>query len=218
MRLLIITICIFMMTIIYTLLIHEANAATPPADPAGKYYPFKIGRANMSVERERKINALEYQCQPMDELLKNQSIFVRELWNDIVNDTEVNFSQINALFNQFTYIEEASGSDDWKTPDRFITDGGGDCEDFAIVKYHALKELGVSSEKMFVVAYISEKYPEGHAVLVIECLNTYIVLDSLTNEILNEIDENGYIQQYAVNEHGFFRYIPKKKALTQKQM
>src|SRR5215216_667478 len=58
--------------------------------------------------------------------------------NNIHKDSEEKLKIVNDFFNQFEYIpdqEEKGQEDYWKTPDEFVRDGGGDCEDFAIAKY-----------------------------------------------------------------------------------
>ena len=46
------------------------------------------------------------------------------------------FSSINAAYD---YQPEPKGRDEWRTPAEFIAAGGGDCEDFAIAYWHALR-------------------------------------------------------------------------------
>jgi predicted transglutaminase-like cysteine proteinase len=47
-------------------------------------------------------------------------------------------------------IDDIDG--EWKTPTEFLADGGGDCEDFAICVYYALRSKGVSANKVFIIA------------------------------------------------------------------
>lgn len=46
------------------------------------------------------------------------------------------FESINAAYR---YQPEAPGRDEWRTPAEFDAAGGGDCEDFAIAYWHALR-------------------------------------------------------------------------------
>src|SRR5690349_14968492 len=53
---------------------------------------------------------------------------------------------INVYFDRVRYMTDIAhwGMDDyWSTPAEFIASNAGDCEDYAIAKYFALKELGV---------------------------------------------------------------------------
>ena len=49
---------------------------------------------------------------------------------------EAVFKSINTAYR---YQPEAPGRDDWRTPAEFAAAGGGDCEDFAIAYWHALR-------------------------------------------------------------------------------
>ena len=59
--------------------------------------------------------------------------------------------------------------EDWKTPDRTLADGKGDCEDFALLAAHRLKELGEDPARMF-LCLCHTKGGEGlnHAFLAVE--------------------------------------------------
>lgn len=79
---------------------------------------------------------------------------------------------VNEFFNTYPYQAEPKGEDHWKTLEEFIHDGGGDCEDYAIAKYHALK--GKYDVKILVGYKIHKTRSYGHAVVL---LNRSIILD-----------------------------------------
>ena len=53
-----------------------------------------------------------------------------------------NSSQMEFVLAQFSYKQDTSDADEWKTPQQFIHDKGGDCEDFATIVYEILKTKG----------------------------------------------------------------------------
>ena len=63
---------------------------------------------------------------------------------------EVRLRQINDFINQHIHFEDDISvwqqSDYWATPLETIGQGRGDCEDFAIIKYVALREAGIAVE------------------------------------------------------------------------
>lgn len=76
---------------------------------------------------------------------------------------------VNHFFNAFPYRADrlAWGRDDhWATPVEFIGNNGGDCEDFAIGKYHALRALGVADERLLVVYVFDRVRHVPHVVLL----------------------------------------------------
>lgn len=67
------------------------------------------------------------------------------------NDTTALLGFVNDLFNRTPQVSDAShwGSNDyWSTPAELVASNGGDCEDFVIAKYLALRESGIPAEKL----------------------------------------------------------------------
>ncbi|MDE2428876.1 MAG: transglutaminase-like cysteine peptidase, partial [Burkholderiales bacterium] len=55
--------------------------------------------------------------------------------------------------------------DYWATPVEFVASWGGDCEDYAIAKYMALKELGIPVERLRITYVRATNIGETHMVL-----------------------------------------------------
>ena len=56
-------------------------------------------------------------------------------------------------------------SDYWATPYEFLGKDKGDCEDYVIAKYFALKYLGMDMKKLFFFYVKSTKFKAAHMVL-----------------------------------------------------
>jgi predicted transglutaminase-like cysteine proteinase len=109
---------------------------------------------------------------------------------------------VNDFFNRWPYKEdrELYGLNEyWATPREFMT-RSGDCEDFAIAKYYALRELGFAEEDMRVVILMDEIRGIGHAVLAVYRDDDILILDSLSNLILPHERYKHYVPQYSMNE------------------
>jgi len=111
----------------------------------------------------------------------------------------------------------------WASPMETLQRGRGDCEDFAILKYHALRYLGVPADKMFIVA-VSNKGADvlDHATLMVDVRETgilaaawqrvtgktaeseFVILDNDGSEAgkLVESRSSDYKPYYAMNEKG----------------
>ena len=88
---------------------------------------------------------------------------------------------VNRHFNAFPYIPDRAGerpSDDWASPLTFLQ-RSGDCEDYAIAKYLALRLLGVAEEDMAILILRDSARQLDHAVLVVEEGGAPMVLDNL---------------------------------------
>ncbi|MCK4737572.1 MAG: transglutaminase-like cysteine peptidase [Sulfurimonas sp.] len=75
---------------------------------------------------------------------------------------------VNNFFNDVRYSSDKkiyNKSDYWATPWEFLGKDRGDCEDYAISKYFALKYLGVEPKKLFFTYARSTKFKAAHMVL-----------------------------------------------------
>lgn len=76
--------------------------------------------------------------------------------------------EVNRFFNRFKYQEDLIlwGEEDyWATPEEFIGVYSGDCEDYVIAKYFALRALGVEDDRLFLTYVKATKKDVAHMVL-----------------------------------------------------
>lgn len=111
-------------------------------------------------------------------------------------------SKVNAFFNKWPYrldMEIYGVEDYWATPMEFVKQSG-DCEDYSIIKYYALKELEFDAQTLRIVAVQDRIRGIGHAVLVVRIDEEALVLDNQTNLLLQDDKYTHYLPQYSVNE------------------
>lgn len=124
--------------------------------------------------------------------------------------------RVNEFFNRRLQFQDDAAlwqqADYWASPLEMIGKGAGDCEDFAILKYTVLKELGVSAEKLrmsYVKAKIggsSSNVTQAHMVL------TYyptpdaepLILDNLITEIRPASRRPDLTPVFSFNSEGIF--------------
>lgn len=101
--------------------------------------------------------------------------------------------QVNAFFNLLPNLDDFTlweREDYWANPLELLGRNGGDCEDFAIAKYFALRELGVEDDRLrlvYVKAYIPKlRRVEPHMVLAYHAQPGIepLLLDNLNDRIL----------------------------------
>ena len=122
--------------------------------------------------------------------------------------------RVNNFFNQWPYkvdLDVWGLEDYWATPREFINKSG-DCEDYAISKYYALRDLGVPANQLRVAAIKDTIRNLGHAVLIVYMENDAYVLDNLTNLVLSHKKLKHYAPQYSVNEEFLWRHVKPKPA------
>ena len=109
---------------------------------------------------------------------------------------------VNNFFNRWPYKldSEIYGLGEyWATPREFMT-RSGDCEDYSIAKYFALRKLGFGADEMRIVILMDQIRGIGHAVLAIQEGNDTLILDSLSNLLLSHTVYKHYAPQYSMNE------------------
>ncbi len=110
---------------------------------------------------------------------------------------------------QFGEDREIYGrSDYWATAGETFRRGIGDCEDFAIAKMELLSALGISRDKMRLVVARDLVRNADHAILVVTLADGAVMLDNLTDRLLDARLPNDYrpIMSFSQNAkwvHGY---------------
>ncbi len=128
-------------------------------------------------------------------------------WHQIINSAATlgragKIRAVNEFFNRWPYKEDREiygRSEYWAAPGEFMA-RSGDCEDYSIAKYFALRQLGFGEHEMRVVILMDEIRGIGHAVLAIYEADKIVILDSLSNLILTDDRYTHYKPQYSMNE------------------
>ena len=101
-------------------------------------------------------------------------------------DLMTKLREINAEMNEKRYVTDRVNwnlPDYWATPFQFMQKGG-DCEDFAIAKYMALRDLGVSVEDMRIVVLNDLNLRIAHAVLAVYVNGNPYILDNQISKVV----------------------------------
>ncbi len=124
-------------------------------------------------------------------------------------------SKINRFVNQWRYRSDTVNhgqSDYWATPLEFLS-RSGDCEDYAIVKYVSLRQLGVPARRLRLVVVQDELRQLAHAVLAVYLDDTALILDNLTNAVLPHERVAHYAPYYSVNESARWAHVASSRLL-----
>lgn len=127
---------------------------------------------------------------------------------------------VNALFNQWPYrldSEVWGVVDYWEAPREFLSKSG-DCEDYAITKYFALKQIGVPASDMRIVILFDSIRRLAHAILLVYVADDAYVLDNLSNVVLSHQRYGHYVPQYSLNEEHRWVHIPVKGGFDARSM
>lgn len=122
---------------------------------------------------------------------------------------------VNQFFNRWPYkldMEVYRRREYWATPAEFLAHSG-DCEDYSIAKYFALRQLGFSKDQLRIVVLWDEIRGLGHAVLSYHGNNDILILDSLSNFIVTHKRYKHYIPQVSMNESTRWAHVVRGKKI-----
>lgn len=119
---------------------------------------------------------------------------------------EVMAERVNSMVNDVRYIEDSANwgkSDYWETPIEFFN-RGGDCEDFAIAKYTALRALGVPEERLRIAIVHDKKKDMPHAVLIVYADSGALLLDNQNERVQNAATYTRYRPIFSINRQAWW--------------
>ena len=144
---------------------------------------------------------------------------VRE-WQQNLNDMQglglkAMADRVNDLVNEKRYILDSKNwgkSDYWATPVEFL-ERGGDCEDFAIMKYTALRSLGVPEERLRLAIVQDTKKNIPHAVLVVYTEKGAYILDNQIKKLISAERGSRYRPIYSINRTAWWLHTKPTKTI-----
>lgn len=125
-------------------------------------------------------------------------------------------NRVNKIVNQKRYIVDSKNygkSDYWATPVEFLK-RGGDCEDFAIAKYTALRSLGVPEERMRVAIVHDKQKNIPHAVLIVYTEQGPYILDNQNKSLVNAERVGRYRPIFSINRTAWWLHTAPKATIV----
>lgn len=150
---------------------------------------------------------------------KNQAIvksMLRQIKGFQSNSVYAMARDVNALMNEKKYIVDSKNwgkSDYWATPIEFMQ-RGGDCEDFAIAKYTALRALGVPENRMRIAIVQDQKKNIPHAILIVYTEKGAMVLDNQIKEIRAAKSIKHYKPIFSINREAWWLHTTPTQTNT----
>jgi len=142
---------------------------------------------------------------------KRRFFYQQQMLNSVENATDLEkLNAVNEFFNGVKYASDMKvyhKRDYWATPWEFLGKDRGDCEDYVISKYFALRYLGIPSKKLFFTYVKSTKFKAAHMVL------TYfktprsepLILDNNNHKIFPASKRKDLIPVYNFNGESLYR-------------
>ncbi len=123
---------------------------------------------------------------------------------------------VNFLMNKKRYISDKANygtNDYWATPVEFFQ-RGGDCEDFAIAKYTALRALGVPDNRLRVAIVQDLQKNIPHAVLIVYTDEGPLLLDNQIKTAKSADKVSHYKPIFSINQEAWWLHTMPKNGLT----
>lgn len=122
---------------------------------------------------------------------------------------EQQLREINSFANKRKYTLDINNwgvTDYWESPGEFLFKNG-DCEDYAIVKYMSLKQLGFDTDDLRIVVLMDNNLQIYHSILAVYIEDNIFILDNQLSKVTNSRNIYHYSPVYSINESHWWRHI-----------
>ena len=108
---------------------------------------------------------------------------------------------INLAIRPTSDLQQWGVIERWSAPLVTLSTGRGDCEDYAIAKFVALRAAGVAPEDVKLVV-VSDREVDDHAVVAARADGSWIVLDNRSLALLTDSDLPRMTPRYVIDDSG----------------
>ncbi len=109
---------------------------------------------------------------------------------------------VNIAIRYVSDLSQHGELDRWSTPLATFAAAKGDCEDYAIAKYVALIEAGVSRDDLQLMLVRDRAVRQDHAVLAARLDDRWFILDNRSSELLEDSEATSFTPLFAINHTG----------------
>jgi predicted transglutaminase-like cysteine proteinase len=122
---------------------------------------------------------------------------------------------INLKIKAMSDLALYGAEDVWSPPLTTFANGAGDCEDYAIAKFVALQEAGVSPDDLRIVILRDKIRHEDHAVVAARLDGTWLMLDNLHMAMADDHHMPNYRPEFVIDHDQVKRYADARSASEQ---
>jgi predicted transglutaminase-like cysteine proteinase len=125
-------------------------------------------------------------------------------------------SGVNEIVNKVRYVSDNKNygqNDYWATPVEFFAKGG-DCEDYAIAKYTALRALGVPEDRLRVAIVQDMQKNVPHAILIVYTDNGAMILDNQIKTAVSAEKVAHYKPIFSINRDAWWLHTKPTGNIT----
>jgi predicted transglutaminase-like cysteine proteinase len=112
---------------------------------------------------------------------------------------------INLAIRAMDDLAQYGEADVWSSPLVTFAHGAGDCEDYAIAKYVALRMAGIAAEDLRILVLVDFR-GEGHAVAAARLDGHWLILDNRRMAMIDDTNLRNYRPLFVINDSGVMKY------------
>jgi predicted transglutaminase-like cysteine proteinase len=113
---------------------------------------------------------------------------------------------INLAIRPISDLAQHGQIDVWMSPLATLARGGGDCEDYAIAKFVALRRAGLAPDDLRIVVLRDTIHGEDHAVAAVRLDGRWLTLDNRRMAMVEDADVRNFRPTFVISQHGVMRY------------
>jgi predicted transglutaminase-like cysteine proteinase len=109
---------------------------------------------------------------------------------------------VNTAIRYVSDYAQFGEADRWSAPLASFATAKGDCEDYAIAKYVALREAGFPRDELRLVLVRDRAVRQDHAVLAARLDGRWLILDNRRSELIEDSDASSLTPLFAIDHRG----------------
>jgi predicted transglutaminase-like cysteine proteinase len=113
---------------------------------------------------------------------------------------------INLAIRPMSDLAQYGAVDVWSSPLATLGHGAGDCEDYAIAKFAALRHAGVAADDLRIVIMHDTIRDEDHAVAAARLDGHWLMLDNRRMAMVEDANVRNYRPTFVIDQDGVKRY------------
>jgi len=113
---------------------------------------------------------------------------------------------INLAIRATSDLAQHGQIDVWSSPLATLARGGGDCEDYAIAKFVALRRAGIAADDLRIVIMQDTIHGEYHAVAATRLDGRWLTLDNRRMAMAEDSDVRNFRPAFVIDQQGVMRY------------
>jgi predicted transglutaminase-like cysteine proteinase len=114
---------------------------------------------------------------------------------------------INLAIRPMSDLAQWGELDVWSSPLTTFANGAGDCEDYAIAKFVALRQAGIAPDDLRIVIIRDKLSGENHAVTAARLDGHWLILDNRRMAMVEDTNARNYRPLFVIDQYGIMQYV-----------